>query len=309
MTKRPVHYGLLAACWVLGCGGQEDGRVVEAAPLAKDSFAVVGDRQLGQSLLKPFEESERPTAARSIVHDALLSRAARDRLPHLSKSARRGVLARALFERLQEQALERGPVTKEERMAAEKRLWLQVDRPRAVRTAHVFVAVPPLEDDTEEYELAQRIQEAVEGSPNIEAFVDAANSIIRDGEQARFQRRPPVAADGRVVPVAPGDETGPEKLEPNYAEAASKLKHPGDVSGVVGTKDGFRILVATEIIPARRPKPEERKRLVETSVARERGTRLLEKVKAEARQEARVQLNPNHANLTRLPWRERERER
>lgn len=297
---------LYAACALtVGCKSNSAESSARGAAIAQESFAVVGSKQLHRSLLRPFAAHARPDAVEPIVRDALLWVGADERVPSLARSAHRGVLARAVLERLQAKALAQGAISETERKAAEDRLWLQLNRPRAVRTAFIFIEVPPLADDAEEYALAQDIRQAVEGSPTLEAFAQAAQSVIKDPDRTvAFGHRPPVAADGRIVPIAPSD-TAETPIEHPYAKAASELTHIGEVADVVATEEGFYVIVATDVVPPREARPKERLKLVERAVAEKRGQRLLEELKSRAKERTEVQLNPNHENLTRLPWRER----
>jgi hypothetical protein len=98
---------------------------------------------------------------------------------------------------------------------------------------------------------AKGVLAAVSGLTDLDEFVAKAEATAKTPLQARLL--PPVAADGKVVPVLPQDR-GIESVTEILAKAISELDTVGQLSDVVATEDGFHLLLLTEIIePITRP--------------------------------------------------------
>lgn len=269
---------VLAALLGLGLACEHGGvplKVLPAASPPAGSFATGVASGLPLTALTSESAVERLTSAESIVHDARLAREMERRDPQMSRVVRRGVLARALLAELEKSALKEAPLTEADLERAREAHFLTYNRPRAVRTAQAFISVPLLQRDDEQYALAQKVHEAVQGAPQLQAFAEAAQAAA-GGAEITLWYSPPVAADGRIVPVSPEDDPE-EELPQSYAKAAAELTEPGQISGIVGSEAGFHILFATEIIPALRPEGPEIRRQLQTLAA---SSRLEEKLRA-----------------------------
>jgi len=214
-------------------------------------FAVVGKNHLPLPLLSQSTSSLRASEAKGIVSDELFALDAKKRLPQWSHTIERGVLARALLERWEQEALQERTINDETLEAERSKLWLRYDRPRSVRTGEFFVPVRPMENEEPAYALATQIHTAVLPALNIDDFAMLGRAVETQLEP-RSHMNPPVAADGRVIPLVPQDAKF-EWVDENLAQGATALTEVGQVSPVIATKGGFHILYVTEITPAERP--------------------------------------------------------
>ncbi len=239
-----------AAIWLsLSCSPKAGPEVKPLGEVPPSAFAVVGPRALELSLLEPFAPAERKRAARDVVRDALLRAEAEKVGPARAKVIYRGELARRLIEEVDAKVRSQSNVSEAELRQEYEERWLEFDRPRAVRTVHVFFPVEPPADDEAQYQSAKRVYEAVQGTHNPQQFGQRAEAVLKDATEYRFVEMPPLAGDGRVVPMNPRDRTAGGVYE-QLAKAAVQLSHAGDVSSVVGTEDGYHVILATEVVPA-----------------------------------------------------------
>jgi hypothetical protein len=264
------------------------------------AFAVVGERVLPLELLTaPVEE--RKAEAEAVIREILLGDEAARSLPHRAQAVQRGVLGRSLIEHLEEELSRQAPVTEEELEAQRKKEWVKYERPRAVRTAQFFIPVGELSPGQVEYDLAQRIVEAVKGATNVEQFASLGRAVETD-LRVIVEPAPTVAADGRVVPINT-EEAQFESTDSAFAEAATNLRTAGDISGVVATKNGFHVLYAMDVYPAVSIPVSEARRALTKAVLAERLDARLQKLK-EARKEKVVRVRSDIASALRPLWRE-----
>lgn len=260
----------------LGCSQAEPEEATGDIP--SGAFALVGDQALPTSLLDWVAS---PDAARGVVHDELFRQGALQRSLPGADAVERGVLARGLLEKLRDQVRREQPITEADLLNEKKRRWVQFDRPRAVRGAEIFIAVPPLGDSEAAYQRAEKIHRAVSEVKNPQHFVDRGRAAAGE-EKVSLSVLSPVAEDGTVVPLEPGDERS-EPYPVELAQAASQLENPGDMTGVVGTKFGFHILFALEIIEEHRPPLSEITPELTNLILSERVDALLEKLNLSAK--------------------------
>jgi len=275
------------------------------------AFALIGDLELGVDLFPdagraaPGADPSPLALAEAVVREALFARELAADSPDRARLVERAALGRALVSGLtRDAALSGGPPVKPEVQAALERLWLELDRPEAVRTGRISILVPPLADDSDAEAVMQAIADAVKGSTNLDEFVSQAEAVPARGLKVDLGVEPPVTADGRVVPATPGDETK-QRLDPDYAKAATALTHLGQISGLVRTSDGFHVLVAMEIIPGyRAPSDEMRARLAQ-AVFQERARLEYGRLQKELRGTAPSVPHPHQRELLRLALRSR----
>jgi peptidyl-prolyl cis-trans isomerase C len=191
-----------------------------------------------------------------------------------ARAALRGALARATLEALKKEAAQTEP-TDAEVADATQRHYVDLDRPEAFRVIHAVVRVSEDADaalKSRAKSVAERIAERVARSNDEAEFRTAAESVDRDGLEVVVQTLPPVAADGRVVDVDHPGSGQPFALP--FAQAASRLAHPGQKSGVVATEFGFHTMMLLERTPSRSVPLDERRRILRDEILTERARKL-----------------------------------
>ena len=253
MMRGGFLFALGVSLVFMGCGSSSDG-TESAIDVPSSAFAVVGKDALPFTMLDTVllgGESASQTAdkARLILRDELFKKEAEQIDPHRVGVVKRAVLARRFVEQTEAEIAERAPPSRSDLEQEYQRRWLDYDRPRAVRTVQVLFVVRPLVPDQTILEKAKRVREAVRGTHNLDEFAAAARPIIGDDEDVFSYEMPPLATDGRIVPMLPQDFQV-EGISEVLAQAAGSLGNPGEMSDVVGSEHGFHIFFATEVIPA-----------------------------------------------------------
>ncbi len=251
MRRRlPLGLVLSTLCLSLSCAKEEAPQLPSLKEIPPNAFAVVGAKALDLSLLRPFEKTERKAAAKRVVRDALLGTEAEARGPARTRVIQRGEFARRLIEEVESEIRKESEVTETQLQEEYARRWLEFARPRGVRTVQIFFPVAPPMNDDAQYENAQRVLAAVEGTHNLHEFGEKAKKILDDVASHKVVGIPPIAADGRVVSTNAKDrDIG--GISEHLAKAISKLSHAGEISPIVGTEDGYHVFFATEIVPAK----------------------------------------------------------
>jgi peptidyl-prolyl cis-trans isomerase C len=192
----------------------------------------------------------------------------------LARAALRGALARATLEALKQEAARTEP-TDAEVDEGTQRHFVDLDRPEAFRVIHAVVrvaenAAPALKSRARS--LAERIADAVSKSNDEAAFRSAAESVDHGDLEVVVQTLAPVAADGRVVdPDHPADHL---TFALSFSQAASRLTHPGQKSGVVATEFGFHTMMLLERTPAHSVPLDERRRILRDEIFQHRAHKL-----------------------------------
>jgi hypothetical protein len=283
-----------------GCG--EQASVSRAAlTVPKGAFATIGDRALSLELLTTPPEA-RKAESEAVIREILLGDEAARSLPHRARAVERGVLGRSLVERLEQELLREAPVKEADLQAQRAKEWVKYERPRSVRTAQFFVPVGELSPGDHEHALAERIHEAVKGATNIDQFVTLGKAIETE-LKVIVEPAPAVAADGRVVPINT-EEARFVSTDEVFARAASSLRAPGDISGVVVTQDGFHVLYAMEVFSSVSIPIAEARRTLTKAILAERLDARLQTLK-EGRKEKVVRVRTEFASALRPFWRER----
>jgi hypothetical protein len=208
---------------------------------------VVGPRALSVSLLENIEAPERGARVQGVIRDELMRAEAESVDPARARVVRRGELARSLIEKTESEANAQGPVTQAELRAEYDHRWLDFNRPRALRTVQVFFPVePPLQDEVQRQN-AERLWKAVQGTHNLQEFGKQARPILDEMKSAQVYEMPPLAKDGRIVPILPNDRNV-SGISKHLAEAVAALDSAGDISAVVGTEHGYQVFFVTEVV-------------------------------------------------------------
>lgn len=139
-----------------------------------------------------------------------------------------------------------------------------------LRTSHIFVALranAPAAEQKLAYERIKKIQDEQLGKGKM-SFAEVAQ---------KFSEGPAAPMGGDI------DFQSPDRLDPNYYEAASKLS-PGKTSGIVRTQFGYHIIKLTAVRPWEEADKIEIKRLV----FEEHRQQIFEKYMSALRSQAKV---------------------
>ena len=290
MTARSVITAFVCLGLAAGCGNDEP-EPGAPAPLAEDLpagvAARVGEIDIPTASIQRVARAQGVSLTKArerLVRDALFAARAESALSASElASVERSALARALLEKLDREAREVGEPSAEELQRIVDARWLELDRPAAARTSHAVVVVREPEQKAAARKLAERIASAVEGIDNAESFRKQASEVPAGSLSVRVEQLPPVAGDGRIVPLREisGD---PGRLDPVFAAAANAIPEVGGQSPVIETRFGFHVILLEEKLPEKRMPLEERPNRLRDAVvaerARESQTRLLDALKA-----------------------------
>jgi len=242
-----------------------------------------------------------PTALDSVVADAVLAAAARERVgPASARAVERAVLARVMLQDLWAGARAKGPPTEEELRVATARRWWELDRPLLVRTTHAIVRTQPPVDDTAARRLAERIAAAVASATDAASFRRSVESVPPGDLEVKVEDLQPVAADGRAVdpalPPPPGSQVGTYAAE--YAAAAHAIPSPGAKSPVVRSAFGYHVILAVEHIAEHRVPRAERVTLLQAEILERRAAAVREELVSGLRARHPVEIDRAADDLT-----------
>ncbi len=311
MTRGLWGWGLLlvVAGATSSCASSDEVGSATAAPLPPGVVARVADTPLSADLVGEVAGASRRDPA-SVVQDLirgeLFTAYVRAEEPALLRVAERAAYSRALLDVLRAEALQSGgPITAGELDELTRARWVELSRPRSVRTVHA-VALPRAPEHRDAARaLAERFKDGAAGIVDPNEFADRVRAIHEEHGSpttvdVRVEALPPVAEDGRTVPVDVLDEGAPSELVAEYARAANELQAPGEQSPVVETDYGFHVLLALEVVPELRVAPSELRALVHDEAvalrARPERTRLL----GELREKTPIETERNAMELTRM---------
>lgn len=298
---------LIVAAATSSCTGSDEAEPTAALP--PGVIAQVADTPISAELVREIVGAtgrEAESVVRDLVRGELFTSYVGAEEPSLLRVAERAAYARALLDAMRADALRSGgPITAREVDELTRARWVELSRPRSVRTAHA-VALPRAPEHRDAARaLAERMKDAVEGIVDPNEFADRVRAVDEEhgsptAVEVRVEALPPVAEDGRTVPVDVLDEGAPPQLVPEYARAANDLQTPGAQSPVVETDYGFHVLLALEIVPEVRVAPADLRGLVHDEAlslrARPERTRLVE----ELREKTPIEVARNAMELTRL---------
>jgi hypothetical protein len=200
-------------------------------------------------------------------------------------------------------AAAQGPMTADELASSTKKHWIDVDRPRAVRTAHAVALVTTPESKEKARELAEKVAAAVEGIREPKEFGETANALKNavPGVELRLEILPPVAADGRTVPTDVADPPSAQ-FDPAFSKAAAELTAVGDQSPVVESAFGFHVILALEVLPEKRVDEALRREAFENEAFAARADKQVGAALAQAKATTPVEVVRNADQLTLQIW-------
>jgi len=275
-------------------------------PLPPGIVAVVGPERIAAGTVARIvaREGAPPLEARRrAIEDALFAAATRQN-PALSARvsvAERGVLARAVLERLRDDARALGPPTDEEAAALTAQRWPELDRPPSARTSHVVILVKKPADDGPARALASELAGALKDVRTGDELVKRGQAFPSHGLELRAEHLPPVTLDGRLWdpgehPPKPLDGT----FDSDFARAANALTTPGEHSGVVKSAFGYHLILLDERYPELRIPLAERRVLLAEAVFSERAKRSLDALRGALRAASPVSIDRAVDALTAL---------
>jgi len=267
--------------------GPSDSRALPTGAVASVGSAAITDERIAAVAaaqgITPADAADRE------VKDALFASGALargyDDAP-LVRAAVRGRLSRAVLVDLFA-AVGREEPTDAEVDQATARHFVELDRPEAFRVIHAVVkvasdAAPPVRAKARA--LAERIAERVSHTSTADEFRAAVDAVGDRGElEVSVESLKPVAADGRIVdPEQQGSSPPGQYVEP-FARAASRLRDPGQKSGIVTTQFGFHVLMLLEKTPPLVVPLEERRQKLRGEILRDRAKHRRDELVAELR--------------------------
>lgn len=278
-----------------------------SAALPEGVLAEVAGRPITAALV--HETGLTPErAVEHLVRAELIAAHMTEQDPALLRVAQRASLARSLLEGLRADALSKaGPITSDEANDLVRHRWVELDRPRSVRTAHLVVLAQDEGRSEAARAHAEQLADAVRGIVEPNEFADRARAAsaelgLPEGTSLRVEALPPVAEDGRTVPVDVLDRGGPRSLVEEYAQAAARLQRVGDQSPVVETSYGYHVLLATEILPEVRPAAADVLDMVREEALSLRARPERERLMGSLRQATSIEVSRNAEELTRMVW-------
>jgi parvulin-like peptidyl-prolyl isomerase len=259
MNLFTLHIARVVTCLVvacvpivtISCGASGSVQRGASEELGVDDVGRVGTLRISRELVRRTSEASGLAPRESLsalTEDALLAEYARAQqltnvlgVQHQLRSS----TAALVIAKTRAAADAAGAFTAEELRAIREQRWREFARPPAVRTVHALVhKVAKLPwDEPSALEQAKRLQAAVAGTQDPEAFQRAARALSPTPYEIVVEALTPMAGDGRVVV---GDDG---MMDAGFAAAAIKLS-VGEISPLVASKHGIHLILATERLPA-----------------------------------------------------------
>jgi peptidyl-prolyl cis-trans isomerase C len=226
--------------------------VEERTTLAGGIAARVGGEPISVELVAAVATEQAVTpenAVRRLIDDAIAAQAARmrrlDRVPP-ARWLLTSVRARLVADKLREQAVAKGPPTKQEVDDLTLLHWQQVDRDVSVRVVHAVIFGPDDAAMAAAKEEAATLRERLLDTATPQEFLDKGNAFkVPEPLKIVVQELPPFIEEGGWVTV--GND---QRMDQRFATAAHALAKPGDTSGVVRSGFGWHVIRLVERIPA-----------------------------------------------------------
>jgi PPIC-type PPIASE domain len=259
MTSSMLHIARISirfavACIVTtttSCGSSGRVQGEASAALNVDDVGRVGTLRISRELVRRTSEATGLApreSLRALTEDALLAEYARTQqltnLLGVQHQLRSGTAA-LVIAKSRAAADAAGTFTAEELRVVREQRWREFARPPAVRTVHALVhkvAKVPW-DEASAIEQAKRLQAAVAGIQDPEAFQRAARALPPTPYEIVVEALAPMTGDARVVAGEEGT------MDAGFAAAAIKLS-VGEISPLVASKHGIHLILATERLSA-----------------------------------------------------------
>jgi len=210
--------------------------------------------------------------------------------PSAVRAVERGLLLRSFFET--EADFDPRPATEAEQVELVDQNWQLLDQPPAVQAAEVYLPVSFVEADEAALTKMEHVRSQAEGALSLDDFVakvQAAAATVSARVDGR--KLPPLSKTGKVVLKSPSDD-GKLTIGPDLVQAISELKSPGELSPIVGTKDGYHLFYAVQLYPAERLSGSERAQALRTLLGARRSSAAV----AEARKKLKSTVVVEKAN-------------
>lgn len=302
MTLGRVYAAALAAG--LACSSPEaTTSAAREAALPPGTVAQVGASEIAVATVAAVASAQgiAPRAAlERVLADASFALGSRAASPtFVAASLERAALARSLLERLAERARQAGPPTADELHEIVRERWVELDRPEAVRVAHVVVIKSDTARAAAARRLAEKLLATVEPALSDDDFIALARAVPADGFDVRAERLPPVTADGRTFErQGDGFVALPSSFDPSFARAANGLERPGQLSQVVESTFGFHVIRLQARLPAHTVAPAELGQLLAAEALARRAAGLRRELLEQLRGGSSVELSRSADELT-----------
>src|SRR5690606_28946204 len=191
---------LIVAAATSSCTGSDEAEPTAALP--PGVIAQVADTPISAELVREIVGAtgrEAESVVRDLVRGELFTSYVGAEEPSLLRVAERAAYARALLDAMRADALRSGgPITAREVDELTRARWVELSRPRSVRTAHA-VALPRAPEHRDAARaLAERMKDAVEGIVDPNEFADRVRAVDEEhgsptAVEVRVEALPPVA--------------------------------------------------------------------------------------------------------------------
>jgi hypothetical protein len=271
----------------LGCG--DHGSRHRRESLAPGVAAQVGAEEVRLATVARIARAQRVSpieARRRAISDALLAASVRADPAQAARvsSAERSVLARAVLERLRDEAAQLGPPSDAELASLVAQRWPELDRPPSAATAHAVVRVKTPAEDAPAHALVTELAHALAGIQNGDELIQRAQAFPHGALEIVAEHLPPVTPDGRIWDP---NEHPPKALEGTldlaFTRAAVALQKQGEQSGIVKSAFGYHIILLDRRYPELRLSPDEQRTRLTDEVRSRRAKHLLEQLAARLR--------------------------
>lgn len=252
---------VLLACTLaisLSCSGSHEvAPPAEQAALGGEIAARVGSDVIAVSLVAKVAAAQHVTpreALQHLVDDAVAASAARGKgfdreLPTVWRLT--AARARVTADHILSGARRAGPPSDGEVSTLSARYWREVDRPPAIRVAHVVVhRSPPEKPDPAADERARafagQLRAAVLDAKDADDFLAKAKALPYPGGKVTAEKLPAAFTDaGKSI-------ESEQQYDPDFAKGAFAIAEPGMTSPIVESSFGWHVIRLLERIPEQR---------------------------------------------------------